>query len=205
MNFLCGHCERHLSRDVEAQCCRVFLCFGSQGRMPHYWYSYLFFWSQLLHCVMWFSIEDIGLGLGFRDQFKENDERSKGFMSGLSGRFFYVVGGLELLRERIRSSMFRREHLPCCGNSGGKMEFWGCTWVLWKEFVGMSNPFLFLCPTSKDEGSGGYMFVIQYLGILSAYMNCRIEDQLALQRKLESSDSLRSIACFSFGIKAVGI
>jgi hypothetical protein len=51
------------------------------------------------------------------------------------------------------------------------------------------------------------MFVIQYLGILSACMNCCIEDQLALQSKLESSDSLRSITCFSFGIfgiKAVG-
>jgi hypothetical protein len=69
----------------------------------------------------------------------------------------------------------------------------------------MSNSFLFLCPSSKDEGSGRYMFVIQYLGILSACMNCHIKDQLALQRKLESSDSLRSIVCFFFGIKAVGI
>jgi hypothetical protein len=69
----------------------------------------------------------------------------------------------------------------------------------------MSNSFVFLCPTYKDEGFGGYLFVIQYLGILSACMNFHIEDQLALQRKLESSDSLRSITCSSFGIKAVGI
>jgi hypothetical protein len=62
-------------------------------------------------------------------------------------------GFLELLRETIISSMFRKEHLHYCENFGGKMGFLGCIWVSWENFVVLSNSFLFLCPIYKGKRS----------------------------------------------------
>jgi hypothetical protein len=50
-------------------------------------------------------------------------KESKDFMSILHGMFNCVFGVLEFWRETIISSMFEREHLHCCGNSGKKMGF----------------------------------------------------------------------------------
>ncbi len=100
---------------------------------------HIFFWSQLLHCVMWFRIEDIGLGLGFGDQFKENDERSRGFMSGLSGRSFYVVGVWSSWEKESDPLCLEESTYPAVGTLEGKWNF--------EDVHGYYGKNLLVCPT----------------------------------------------------------
>lgn len=113
----------------------------------------------ILLCYELHLVEDTRFWLGFKDQFKENDESVQGVYEWSKWHVQLCFGFSKFLRVTIKSSMFGREHLHCCESFGGKMGFLGCMRVSWENFVVLSNSFLFLCPTSKGEGSSWYMSV----------------------------------------------
>lgn len=66
-------------------------------------------------------------------------------MSGPSGMFSCVMG-FGLLKETIKSCMFGRKHLHCCGNFERK-------WFI-KDIYGCYGKNLLFCPTFKGERPG---------------------------------------------------
>jgi hypothetical protein len=78
---------------------------------------------------MSFRRKKIGLKVHFKGYFKENDEKSRDFMNSLNDMFQLCFRHWKSLREIIGFHVFGREYLHCCGNSGGKMEYYGWIWV----------------------------------------------------------------------------